>query len=196
MAAKGKSISELRSLGPKSQALLAQIGIRTRAELTVTGAVPAYVQAKRANSSVSLNLLYGLVSAIEDCDWREVQRTRKLELLNAVEDYERLHPTRQLELKDLRNIGQAMLKDFALLKIRSVAQLAECDADDLYERIQKLTHTRHDPCVWDTYAAAIHQSKTGEALDWWEFTKQRKARTATTGSPKASTSPARRSVRK
>lgn len=82
------------------------------------------------------------------------------------------------ELSELRNIGKAMLKDFELLDITSVKQLASCDADKLYARIQILSNARHDPCVWDTYAAAIHQAKTGEALAWWEFTKVRKARTA------------------
>ena len=80
------------------------------------------------------------------------------------------------ELLQLRNIGKAMRADFELLGIQSVKQLAKYDADKLYERIQTLTHTRHDPCVWDTYAAAIHQAKTGEALAWWEFTKVRKQR--------------------
>ena len=80
------------------------------------------------------------------------------------------------ELGQLRNIGKAMRADFDLLGITSVKQLALCDADELYQRIQTLTATRHDPCVWDTYAAAIHQAKTGEALAWWEFTKVRKAR--------------------
>jgi nucleotidyltransferase/DNA polymerase involved in DNA repair len=83
-----------------------------------------------------------------------------------------------MKLKDLRNIGPAMLKDFELLGIASAKQLARCNADRLYTRIQKLTTTRHDPCVWDTYAAAIHQAKTGEALAWWEFTKVRKKRAA------------------
>ena len=82
------------------------------------------------------------------------------------------------QLADLRNIGKAMLKDFDLLGIASVKQLARCNADRLYARIQDLTRTRHDPCVWDTYAAAIHQAKTGEALAWWEFTKVRKQREA------------------
>lgn len=81
-------------------------------------------------------------------------------------------------LLQLRNIGKAMRADFELLGIDSIKQLARCDADELYARIQSLTHTRHDPCVWDTYAAAIHQAKTGEALAWWEFTKVRKARQA------------------
>jgi DNA transformation protein and related proteins len=82
------------------------------------------------------------------------------------------------ELSKLRNIGKAMRADFELLGVKSVAQLARCDADKLYARIQQLTATRHDPCVWDTYAAAIHQAKTGEALPWWDFTKVRKARQA------------------
>ena len=80
------------------------------------------------------------------------------------------------ELSQLRNIGKAMRQDFELLNIRNVAQLAKQDANKLYARIQTLTGSRHDPCVWDTYAAAIHQAKTGEALPWWHFTKIRKAR--------------------
>ncbi|MDP8998420.1 MAG: helix-hairpin-helix domain-containing protein [Pseudomonadota bacterium] len=81
-----------------------------------------------------------------------------------------------MQLSDLRNIGKAMLKDFDLLGITSVAQLAGQDADDLYTRISILTGARHDPCVHDTYAAAIHQAKTGEALNWWAFTPIRKER--------------------
>ena len=81
-----------------------------------------------------------------------------------------------MQLSDLRNIGKAMLKDFDLLGITSVAQLAGQDADELYTRIAVLTGARHDPCVHDTYAAAIHQAKTGEALNWWAFTPIRKER--------------------
>jgi nucleotidyltransferase/DNA polymerase involved in DNA repair len=175
MATRQPSISDLRGLGPRSQSLLAKVGIDSLAKLRKRGAVPAYVVAKRADKTVSLNLLYGLVGSIEDCDWREVQRNRKLELLNALESYERSHPGKS-ELGQLRNIGKAMLKDFEALGITSVRQLARCNADTLYARIQDLTHTRHDPCVWDTYAAAIHQAKTGDALPWWDFTKVRKER--------------------
>ena len=82
------------------------------------------------------------------------------------------------ELSKLRNIGKAMRSDFELLGIHTVKQLAQCNADELYARIQTLTGARHDPCVWDTYAAAIHQAKTGEALPWWDFTKIRKQRHA------------------
>jgi len=165
--------------------MLAAVDVHTLAQLKRKGAIATYVAAKRRNKSVSLNLLYGIISAVEEVDWREVQRERKLELVIAVEDYERLHPIGRKEsvpkkktdeLSQLRNIGQAMRKDFELLNIRTVEQLAKQDADKLFARIQTLMGSRHDPCVWDTYAAAIHQAKTGEALPWWHFTKIRKER--------------------
>jgi hypothetical protein len=71
-----------------------------------------------------------------------------------------------------------MRRDFALLGVDSVARLARCDADALYLALQQKTGRRHDPCVWDTFAAAIHQAQTGEALPWWHFTHERKAREA------------------
>jgi hypothetical protein len=87
------------------------------------------------------------------------------------------------ELAALRNIGPAMLRDLRLLRIRSVAQLARCDADRLFLRLERLSGQRQDPCVWDTFAAAIHQAKTGEALPWWQFTRVRKRRQREGGFP-------------
>jgi len=83
--------------------------------------------------------------------------------------------TGEKKLGDLRNIGKAMLADFSLLKIESVESLAECDSVELYERLQLLTGHRQDPCVLDTFAAAIHEARTGERLDWWLFSRARKA---------------------
>ena len=81
-----------------------------------------------------------------------------------------------MELFELRNIGKAMLLDSKILGIATVSQLAQQNADELYTRLSKLTGGRHDPCVHDTFAAAIHQAKTGEALNWWAFTPMRKER--------------------
>jgi hypothetical protein len=79
-------------------------------------------------------------------------------------------------LSGLRNVGPAALADFHLLGIESVAQLAKQDADTLYLRLCKTTHTSHDPCVHDVFAATIHQARTGEAFAWWAFTPARKLR--------------------
>ncbi len=83
-----------------------------------------------------------------------------------------------MRLSDLRNIGPAALADFAVLNITTVDQLRECDPDSLFEQLQIKTSQRHDPCVWDVFAAAIHQARTGDAKNWWAFTPMRKARFA------------------
>lgn len=78
----------------------------------------------------------------------------------------------------LRNIGKAALADFQILGVATVSQLAAADADMLYVQLCKATGRRHDPCVHDVFSAAIHQARTGEALDWPQFTPARKARQA------------------
>jgi nucleotidyltransferase/DNA polymerase involved in DNA repair len=82
------------------------------------------------------------------------------------------------ELLAIANIGPAMRADLKRLGIDTVAQLAKQDPDTLYARLNRLTGRRHDPCVWDTFAAAIHHAKTGEAKEWWLWTKARKRRQA------------------
>lgn len=179
------TLGALRNLGPQSQQMLAAAGIRSERDLQRLGAVAAYRRVRAIAPRASLNLLYALVGALDDLDWREVRRTRKLALLMALDA-----PPAQVEsqappaaraadgLRALRNIGPAMQRDLALLGVRSPAQLARHDPDRLYLRLQRITGQRQDPCVWDTFAAAIHQARTGEALPWWHFTAERKRRVA------------------
>lgn len=160
--------------------MLAAAGITTPVQLRRLGAVAAYRRVQRTVSGTSLNLLYALAGAIDHQDWRVVRRTRRLELLLALEDAERRTAGRpeSASLLHLRNIGPAMRRDLERLGIRSPTQLARQHADRLYLRLQQLTGKRHDPCVWDTFAAAIHQARTGQALPWWHFTAERKRRQA------------------
>jgi hypothetical protein len=84
------------------------------------------------------------------------------------------NPKRELRL--LMNVGPATEKDLALLGITTIEQLAKADPDELYERLQKITGQRHDPCVWDVFAAIIHEASTGEKMPWCHWTSIRKAR--------------------
>lgn len=176
--------SSLRNLGPRSDAMLAAIGIRSAGQLRRAGAVPTWLRLRRAQPGVSLNALYALAGAIDDVHWLTINRERRLALLGEVEARSaaiasdaRPKPPAD-ELLGLRNIGPAMRRDLALLGIERIAQLARADADRLYLRLQQRTGTRHDPCVWDTFAAAIHQARGGDALPWWHFTRERKRRMA------------------
>jgi len=82
-------------------------------------------------------------------------------------------------LKDLISVGPAMLRDFQLLKVRSVAQLAKQDAQKMYDRLQRLTGTRQDPCVLDTFHAAVAQARNPRLLahqcQWWYWSRKRKS---------------------
>lgn len=80
-----------------------------------------------------------------------------------------------MNLRDLRNVGKATLNDLKILEIESVEELASCDPTDLFQRLEIATMKQHDPCVWDVFAAIIHEAKTGEATSWWEWTSKRKA---------------------
>jgi hypothetical protein len=59
-------------------------------------------------------------------------------------------------LMALANIGPAMRADLEVLGINTVAGLAGQGAGEPYVRLNVLTGRRHDPCVWDVFAAAIH----------------------------------------
>ncbi len=82
------------------------------------------------------------------------------------------------ELGDLISIGPAMLKDFEMLGIRSVRDLARRDPQRMYEKMGRLTGQRQDPCVLDTFCAAVAQAKNprlgAEKCQWWWWSKRRK----------------------
>ncbi|MBS1831678.1 MAG: Mitomycin resistance protein mcrB [Acidobacteria bacterium] len=83
------------------------------------------------------------------------------------------------QLAELSGIGKAMLGDFEMLGVDSVAKLARCDADELYHRLCELTGQRQDPCVHDTFRCAIEQARNPdlepEKRNWWYWSKVRKA---------------------
>jgi len=88
--------------------------------------------------------------------------------------------TEARELGDLISIGPAMLRDFELLGIRSVAQLARQDPERMYLRLERATGQRQDPCVLDTFWAAVAQAKNprlpAEQCQWWYWSAKRKKR--------------------
>lgn len=79
------SISKLPGLGPKSQEMLARAGITSLEQLRQLGAVAAYVQTKKVNPAASLNLLWGLESAITGEHWQTIAKEHRMSLLLALE---------------------------------------------------------------------------------------------------------------
>jgi len=77
-------------------------------------------------------------------------------------------------LKDLKNVGKAVLEDFHILEIDTVEELAAHTPTYLFQELERRTGKHQDPCVWDVFAATIHEAKTGESTNWWEWTTKRK----------------------
>jgi hypothetical protein len=82
------------------------------------------------------------------------------------------------QLEDLISIGPAMLRDFELLRIHSVVQLAGQNPQRMYERLSHITGQRQDPCVLDVFCAAVAQARNprlpAEKCQWWYWSKKRK----------------------
>jgi nucleotidyltransferase/DNA polymerase involved in DNA repair len=83
------------------------------------------------------------------------------------------------KLKDLDGIGPAFLKDFEVLGISSVSQLALCDGKRLYAELCRRAGVRMDPCVEDTLVCAVAQARDpelpAEQRQWWYWSRVRKA---------------------
>ena len=80
-----KSIADLPSLGPKSQAMLAGAGITSITRLRQLGSVRTYAMVKETSPNASLNLLWALESALSGEPWQEVARVHRTSLLLALE---------------------------------------------------------------------------------------------------------------
>lgn len=91
MAAKDDS-NKIRNVGPKSAAWLRQVGVRTQDDLLKLGPVEAFMKVKRAGFRPSLNLLYSLAGAIENCHWADLPAERKAELVQAAASDETANP--------------------------------------------------------------------------------------------------------
>ena len=86
------------------------------------------------------------------------------------------------KLQDLISVGPAILRDFELLGIDTVAQLAKADPRKMYRRLCEITGERQDICCLDVFQAAVAQARNprlpAEKCMWWYWSRKRKARLA------------------
>ncbi|HET9284487.1 MAG TPA: helix-hairpin-helix domain-containing protein [Candidatus Angelobacter sp.] len=101
-------------------------------------------------------------------------------------------PVQERSLQDLISVGPAMLRDFEMLGIRSVKQLARQDPVKLYRKLCRITGQHVDICCQDVFTAAVAQARgpqharragvevrnpllPAEQCQWWYWSRQRKA---------------------
>ena len=77
-------------------------------------------------------------------------------------------------LEDVPNVGPAISADFRRLGITTPADLIGRDPYALYDELCRVTGVRHDPCVLDTFIAAVRYMEGGPKRPWWKYTAERK----------------------
>jgi hypothetical protein len=86
------------------------------------------------------------------------------------------------QLKDLVAVGPAMLEDFELLGVRTVAQLRRRSPERMYRELCRIRKQTIDACCLDVFVAAVAQAKDPELpieqRQWWYWSRVRKRRAA------------------
>ena len=87
-------------------------------------------------------------------------------------------------LEDIPNVGPAIAADLRQMGITTPAELPGRDPFAMYDELCRLTGQRHDPCVLDTFMAAVRYMEGSPKKPWWKYTAERKRVIATRDSAK------------
>ncbi len=82
-------------------------------------------------------------------------------------------------LEDIPNIGTSIAGDLRRLGIKSPTQLPGRDPYSMYDDLCRITGQRHDPCLLDTFIAAVRFMEGKPKKPWWKYTAERKRMMAT-----------------
>jgi hypothetical protein len=77
-------------------------------------------------------------------------------------------------LEDLPNVGPAVASDLRRLRIFTPAELHGRDPYAMYADLCRITGQRHDPCLLDTFIAAVRYMAGQPKKPWWKYTEERK----------------------
>ena len=84
------------------------------------------------------------------------------------------HASAARRLEDIPNIGPALARDLRSVGIAAPAALKRRSPFKLYQDLNLVTAKRHDPCVLDTFMAAVDFMNGNPPAPWWHFTPKRK----------------------
>lgn len=92
-----------------------------------------------------------------------------------------MHPAKVVRsrvkaLTDLPNIGPSIAEDLRLLGYTSPQQLAGQDPYEMYDRLNTMTRTTHDPCLLDCFISVTRFMDGEKPQVWWHYTAGRKRR--------------------
>lgn len=84
------------------------------------------------------------------------------------------HASEVQEFTDIPNVGPRIAADFIIIGLKKPQDLLGKDPFTLYQSLCNKTKTRHDPCVLDTFLAAVDFMNGAKTRPWWNYTSKRK----------------------
>jgi len=79
-------LRDLKGFGPKSEEILAQVGIESVERFMQVDPFQLYADLKQKVKGTGLNSIYAIIGAQQDVHWQEVARTQKYEILLRLDD--------------------------------------------------------------------------------------------------------------
>ena len=86
MTADSGDIASLPGLGKVSAQWIAEAGINSKATFLSCNPFLLYQKIKQIYPSTSLNMLYAIMGAQQNCHWQEIAQTQKMEILMRLDD--------------------------------------------------------------------------------------------------------------
>lgn len=80
-----KKLKDLNSFGPRSEEILAEVGIHSVEDFMAIDPYELYAKIKPLKG-MGLNSIYAIIGARENISWIEVKNTRKAEILMRLDD--------------------------------------------------------------------------------------------------------------
>lgn len=78
-------------------------------------------------------------------------------------------------LTAIPNVGPAVARRLLALGVTAPTDLVGADPEELFQRACDLAGRPLDPCLLDTFTAAVAYVRTGDARPWWEHSRERLA---------------------
>ena len=79
-----------------------------------------------------------------------------------------------MRLEEIPNVGPSIAADLRQLGIASPNELRGSDPYALYDALCRITGRHHDPCLLDTFIAAVRFMQGEPKKPWWKYTAERK----------------------
>ena len=77
-------------------------------------------------------------------------------------------------LEDIPNIGPSIAADLRQLGVAFPSDMPGRDPYKMYDDLCRITGQHHDPCLLDTFIAAVRYMEGEPKKPWWKYTAERK----------------------